>query len=158
MITGGSEQSLGAEIALTLAKLANPFRIVLAGRSQDRVQPVIDQIKKINASVKTDWVYLDLCSNKSVRKGSKEISSLVDTIDVLINGAGIGATRKYQLTVDGVEKQFAANHLGHFLLTNLLLPTLVKAKGRVVNVTSMAYTVGDFDAKDPFFQVRPRSV
>lgn len=158
MITGGSDQSLGAAIALTLAKLANPHHIVLAGRSRARVQPVVDQIKEINASVKAEWMHLDLCSNESVEQSSKEISSTVKIIDILVNSAGIGATREHQLTVDGVEKQFAANHLGHFLLTNLLLPKLVKAKGRVVNVTSMAYTVGEFDGQDPFFQVQPRPV
>ena len=141
MITGGSKQSLGAAIALTLAKLANPHHIVLAGRSRERVQPVVDQIKEINASVRADWVHLDLCDNESVQQSSKEISSIVKSIDILVNSAGIGATREHQLTVNGVEKQFAANHLGHFLLTNVLLAKLVKAQGRIVNVTSMAYTV-----------------
>jgi NAD(P)-dependent dehydrogenase (short-subunit alcohol dehydrogenase family) len=83
------------------------------------------------------WLTLrrrDLQDLSSVR----QFADGVDKIDVLINNAGIMATL-YSLTVDGFESQIGTNHLGHFALTNLLLPKLTD---RVVTVSSMAHWAG----------------
>ena len=63
------------------------------------------------------------------------------------------AVKDYTKTKDGFELQFAANHLGHFLLTNLLVPTIVAAHGRIINVTSFGYMSGGVHFDDPGFKV-----
>ncbi len=64
---------------------------------------------------------------------------------MLINNAGIMGIAEYTLTADGVESQFGVNHIGHFLLTNLLLPKIV---GRVVNVSSSGHMLGEVRFED----------
>ncbi|OAG15398.1 hypothetical protein CC77DRAFT_1013333 [Alternaria alternata] len=83
-------------------------------------------------------------------------SSLVPKIDVLLNNAGIMGT-KLARTPEGVESQFAANHIGHFLLTNLLVPQLEQAEGnaRVVNVSSKLYQFSPVNFLDPQFTSTP---
>lgn len=111
-----------------------------------KIQPVIDRIAKYNATIKTTFVPTDLSDNSSIRAAAKQIASEVDSIDILINSAGIMALADYQLSKDGFELQLAASHIGHFLLTGLLLPQLEASKtgARVISLTSTAYEVGDF--------------
>jgi NAD(P)-dependent dehydrogenase (short-subunit alcohol dehydrogenase family) len=153
VITGPSESSLGAEAAITLAA-AKPKHIVLAGRTKSKIDPVIGAIKEIDSSIEVSFVTLDLLSNASVREAASNIKELVPHIDVLINSAGVMARKHYETSADGVEKQFAANHLGHFLLTNLILDKIVPVKGTIVNVTSMAYFIAEVNTEDPNFEVR----
>ena len=102
MITGPSPGGIGAETALSLAK-ANPAQLILAGRSQQKIQPLIDQIKEGNPDVKTSFVQLDLGSLKSVRKsiGAVEYALGGGKIDVAILNAAVMAC-PYGLTEDGV--------------------------------------------------------
>jgi NAD(P)-dependent dehydrogenase (short-subunit alcohol dehydrogenase family) len=105
---------------------------------------VIEEINKINPAVKVEFVELDLLSNTSVKKAVERIKSIADHIDFLINNAGVMATRIFQKSEDGVESQFAANYLGHFLLTNLLLKEgLIKSGDVIVNVGSLGYQMWD---------------
>lgn len=98
---------------------------------------------------------LDLASNDSVRRVTEQIRGITSRIDILINNAGVMATRSFQLSVDGVESQFASNYLGHFLLTNLLLQErLLDTGGTVVNVGSLGYQMADINFDDINFQVR----
>jgi NAD(P)-dependent dehydrogenase (short-subunit alcohol dehydrogenase family) len=92
---------------------------------------------------------LDLQDLSSVR----DFADGVDTVDVLVNNAGIMAT-KYALTADGFEGQIGTNHLGHFALTNLLLPKLTD---RVVTVSSLLHMIGYIRLKDLNWQSRPYS-
>lgn len=93
-----------------------------------------------NTVVKT--VVLDLNSQSSVRAAARVISALTDHLDLLINNAGVQSYHR-SFSPDGIESTFATNHLGHFLLTNLLLPQLLQAAdrggARVVNVASRAH-------------------
>ena len=78
----------------------------------------------------------------SVRKFSKEVLKIVgDKIDILINNAGIMMIEE-TITVDGNEKQMQVNHIGHFLLTQLLMPNLIGGltPARIINVSSLAHT------------------
>ena len=85
---------------------------------------------------------MDLASLDSVRNFAKRINEKEDRIDLLINNAGIMACPKWK-TKDGFEMQFGVNHLGHFLLTNLLLDKIKNTKSsRIVNVSSRAYMRG----------------
>jgi NAD(P)-dependent dehydrogenase (short-subunit alcohol dehydrogenase family) len=90
---------------------------------------------------------LDLQDLASVR----EFAAGVDGVDVLINNAGIMAV-PFALTVDGFESQIGTNHLGHFALTNLLLP---KVTDRVVTVASMMHVLGRINLKDLNWKSRP---
>ena len=63
------------------------------------------------------------------------------------------AVKEYTKTEDGFELQFAANHVGHFLLTNLLIDKIIAAKGRIINVSSFGYMSGGVNFDDPGFKV-----
>lgn len=137
VITGGSRGGLGAETAISLAT-ANPSRIILTGRNQGKVAPVIEQIKQLNSRITIQFVALELGDQQSVRKAAGEINASVSRIDILINNAATMAIEDYTKTVDGIESQFGSNHIGPFLLTNLIAYRLGE-DSRVVNVTSLAY-------------------
>lgn len=151
VLTGPSEKSLAAEAAYNFASAPQPpATIILLGRSLTKIQPVIDRIKQINSSIQVEFVSLDLSDNSSVRTAAKEIQSLVSKIDILINSAGIMALEEYTRSKDGFEMQLAACHIGHFLLTALVLPQLEAAGGgaRVITLTSMGYAASPFRFDD----------
>jgi NAD(P)-dependent dehydrogenase (short-subunit alcohol dehydrogenase family) len=84
-------------------------------------------------------VLLDLMSQESVRTAATDISRLTDRLDLIINNAGLMVLQR-QWTKEGIEGQFGANHVGHFLLTNLLMPLLLaSSSARVINLTSMGH-------------------
>ncbi|KAH8807624.1 hypothetical protein F5884DRAFT_344288 [Xylogone sp. PMI_703] len=150
VITGPSKGGIGAETAISLAR-GNPKHLILAGRSLDRISPVIEDIKRINSDIEITYIEVDLGSLSSVRRAAEAINKTTDKIDILINNAAIMAC-PYAKTEDGYESQFATNHLGHFLLTALLKEKLLAAEGaRVVNLTSNAGFHGGFDFKDVNF-------
>ncbi|KAJ4289877.1 hypothetical protein N0V90_011210 [Kalmusia sp. IMI 367209] len=150
VITGPSAGGLGAELLVTLAK-AKSAHFVLAGRNEAKINPVIEQIRELNPNIRTTFVALNLLDIASVRKAAAEIDALVDSIDVLINNAGVAAKRDFSLSNDGVEAHLAANYLGHFLLTNLLAAKIIASHGIVLNVASMAYTLAEASTDDPNF-------
>jgi NAD(P)-dependent dehydrogenase (short-subunit alcohol dehydrogenase family) len=112
---------------------------------------VIDNIKAISSSTAVHFVHVDLSLQTSVRKAAAEILALNMKVDVMLNNAGIMALHTFQKSADGIEMQFATNHVGHFLLTCLLLPILVKG-GRVVNVSSAGHALGDVRFNDVTFE------
>ncbi|RDW91563.1 hypothetical protein BP5796_02728 [Coleophoma crateriformis] len=100
---------------------------------------------------KEDYVVtLDLASFDSIRHAAAEINARVAKLDVLINNAGIMGLEKYTLTRDGLEAQFGANHIGHFLFTNLIMPKIIAAGpgARVVNLSSNGHWLGDWRGED----------
>ncbi|KAK7992924.1 NAD(P)-binding protein [Apiospora saccharicola] len=152
VITGPSQGGIGASAAIHLAK-AKPARIILAGRSISKIQPVIDEIKGTSPSVSVDFVSLDLLDRDSVRQAAQDIKHLTAGLDGLINNAGVMAVENFVTAKSGVESQLEANHVGHFLLTSLLIPELKEAKGVVVNVSSGGYMYGaNWDLEDTDFQ------
>lgn len=102
--------------------------IVLLGRDIEKIQPVIDKVQEIDTGVVTKFVPVHLDSLRSVRHSAQQIldDDSIPKIDTLINNAGIMAC-PYSKTEDGIERQFATNRVGHFLLTNLLMPKLLAA-------------------------------
>ena len=152
VVTGPSEGGIGAELIVTLAS-ASPHRLILAGRNKAKVAPVIQRVEAINKSIDVIFLQVDLSDNASVREAAEKLTNSVDKVDVLINNAGIAGKRTYEESKDGVESHFAANHLGHFLFTNLVLEKVLAAKGVVINVTSMAYALAEVDADDVNFDV-----
>ncbi|KAH8692338.1 hypothetical protein BGW36DRAFT_387423 [Talaromyces proteolyticus] len=148
VITGGSQPSIGSSLATSLAK-ASPAHILIASRTAAKVEPVLAAIREIDSSVKATFVQVDLSNYASVRKAAGEIlNATASKIDVLINSAGNMAIKEYTLDAQGIEIQLSANHLGHFLLTNLLVPALSAAAAsdkskrgaRVVNLSSNLWT------------------
>ncbi|MCL1913571.1 MAG: SDR family NAD(P)-dependent oxidoreductase [Eubacteriaceae bacterium] len=131
----GANQGLGFECAKTLAKESKSNQIVMACRSLERAQEARKQIISETGNENIDIVELDLSSLESVRKGVAQIiqEGLVP-IDVLVLNAGIGG-RHSGISPDGFELIFATNHLGHFLLTLLLLPHITDP-GRILTVSS----------------------
>ncbi|KAL8409675.1 hypothetical protein RB594_007937 [Gaeumannomyces avenae] len=150
LITGPTPGGIGAETAISLAHAA-PALIVLLGRSREKAEPVLEAIRAVDAAVPTKFVELDLCSLASVRAAAAAVLAdpAVPHIDALINNAGVMAC-PFGLSADGIEIQLAAGHVGHFLLTNLLVPKLLQG-ARVVNVSSAGHTLSHVRFDDPNF-------
>ncbi|KAK3688393.1 hypothetical protein B0T22DRAFT_152309 [Podospora appendiculata] len=151
LITGPSEGGIGAETAISLA-CGNPSSLILVGRSVERIRPTIDAIRNINAAIQVKLVVADLASMASVREAAQKIldDASIPHIDVQINNAAIMAC-PYSLTKDGFELQLAAGHLGHFVLTNHILPKLSKPGARIINVSSMGNLASGIRWDDPNF-------
>jgi NAD(P)-dependent dehydrogenase (short-subunit alcohol dehydrogenase family) len=152
IITGPSSSSLGSATVTALAGSSQPpAQLIFAGRSFEKISPVIENVKSLNPSIKTTFVKLELDSLSSVRTAAKEVLSSVEKIDILINNAGVMFTPTYTTTEAGVEMQFGVNHLGHWLLTVLLLRSPIGKGMSVVNVSSLAYEMAEFG--DPNWDV-----
>jgi NAD(P)-dependent dehydrogenase (short-subunit alcohol dehydrogenase family) len=153
LITGPSKDSIGAETAVTLAH-GSPASYLLLGRALNRIQPVIEEIKKIDPSIIVKFYQVDLESLASVRSVAQTIldDSSISKIDVMVNNAGIMAS-PYEKTKDGLEMQFGVNHISHFLLTNLLMPKILAAGpgARIVNISSYGNIMSDIRYDDPGF-------
>ncbi|KAG9256215.1 uncharacterized protein F5Z01DRAFT_734910 [Emericellopsis atlantica] len=138
LTTGVTPESIGARYTEALASHA-PKLLILAGRSLSKLHKQVEILTQANPDVKTRLLQVDLASIDSVTKAAAEVNSWTDvpTIDIVLNCAGIMAV-PYALSVDGIEMQLAANHIGHFLLTNSIVPKLLAAKvtPRVINVSS----------------------
>jgi NAD(P)-dependent dehydrogenase (short-subunit alcohol dehydrogenase family) len=156
LITGPSKNSLAAEMALTLSTDASPAMILLLGRSRDRIAPVLESISAANSTVKAVFIECDLTRFDSVRAAVTTIKGLTDKIHVIINSAATMANPEYSQSVEGVETQFVAGYLGHFLLTCSLIDLIVAAGdgARIVNLASMGYVNSDIRYEDVNFQVR----
>ena len=146
LITGVNSKGLGAATARALAR-ENPQLLILAGRTQEKIQVVMEEILMINPLVETRFLKLDLSSQAAVRKAAVEVNAYPEKIDILINNAAIMALSTRHLSVDGTELQFATNYVGLFLFTNLIMPKLLAAASsnpdsgatRVINVSSFAH-------------------
>ncbi|CAN8097093.1 unnamed protein product [Discula destructiva] len=167
LVTGPSPGSIGEATVLALAR-DSPALLLLASRSQAKLDAVAASCREILAAtdasnqepgkgkppstgVKT--VVLDLLSLDSVRSAAAEITRLTDHLDILINNAGI-STNKLRYSAVEIESQFATNHLGHFLLTSLLLPLMLHASpgARIVNVSSRAHRLSPVRFSDINFE------
>ena len=137
VITGPSAGSLGAQTAIFIAQ-GKPASILLLGRTESKTTSVIEEMKNISPATKVQFIEIDLTRFGSIKSAAAKINQSVDKIDVLINNAGIMGTKEYTLTPEGLESQFGTNHIGHFLLTNLLMPKIEAAGkvARIVNISS----------------------
>ncbi|XP_035529225.1 dehydrogenase/reductase SDR family member 13-like [Morone saxatilis] len=137
----GANTGIGKTTAMDLARRG--ARVVLACRDRRRAEATVQEIIQETGNNQVIFMQLDLASLQSVRSFAENFLRSESRLDLLINNAGLLNGGK---TKDGFGMIFGVNHLGHFLLTMLLLDRL-KASGssRVVNVASKAYTMGKVD-------------
>ena len=145
-VVTGANSGIGFEACRALA--AKGATVVLACRSQEKGRAAVDAIRAQTPGAKLWLERLDLGDLDSVRALASKVLRDHVRLDVLINNAGIMAIPRLT-TKDGFETQIGTNHLGHFALTGLLIGRLVEsAPSRVVTVSSMAHTMGEFRALD----------
>jgi NAD(P)-dependent dehydrogenase (short-subunit alcohol dehydrogenase family) len=150
LITGAT-RGIGRAAAVELAKQGHD--LVLIGRDPARAQDMVEALKGANEKVRVEVMMCDLSSQADIRRLAGEIKQQHPAIDVLINNAG-GMFVKRQLTVDKLEWTFAVNHLGYFLLTNLLADVITQ---RVVSTSSGAHMNAKLDFDDLQFEKRSYS-
>jgi len=139
-VVTGANGGLGLETARALA--AAGADVVMAARNQERAAEAMARIRGSVPEARLTLVSLDLGSLESVREAAEQILAAHETIDLLINNAGVMGIPERR-TADGFEMQLGVDHLGHFALTARLLPALLKATAaRVVTVTSSAHHMG----------------
>lgn len=139
LITGGNT-GIGKATAIALAKAGN--KIIIACRNEVKAENAIAEIKATTKNEEIYSVFCDLASFESIKKCAASYRTQFGKLDILINNAGL-ITDKLQLTQDGFELQIGVNHLGHFLLTTLLIDLLEEsAEPRIVNVSSKAHQRG----------------
>jgi len=132
----GANSGIGRAFVLAIA--ARGCSVVLATRSEERTRPVLQEIQSRYPQARAQWVHVDVSDLTSVRRAAEGFLATGQPIDVLVNNAGIAGTKR--LSKDGFDLTYATNHIGPFLLTNLLLPRLRESpQGRVVNVASAAH-------------------
>lgn len=143
-IVTGASNGIGAETARVLA--LRGVHVVMAVRNTNAGRTVKEAILRQIPEAKIDVMELDLSSIASVRNFASEYISLGLPLNILINNAGVFKW-KSMLSKDNIELNFATNHLGHFLLTNLLLETMKNTvresnkEGRIINVSSTAHSL-----------------
>eukprot|EP00798_Chlamydomonas_sp_ICE-L_P023592 gene23592-9120_t len=136
VLTGGSIGSVGFHCAKLMVEQGH--RVVVASRDVGRGQAAVKELNKSStaAGAQANFVQMDLASLSSVRRAAKELLDTYPKIDVLVCNAGI-VPAKIEAAEDGWENTLTTNHLGHFLLTHMLLPALKRAdSARVVVVAS----------------------
>jgi NAD(P)-dependent dehydrogenase (short-subunit alcohol dehydrogenase family) len=144
-VVTGANRGIGRATAQGLAHLG--ASMVLVCRRQEDGERVSREIAA-GGKASPDVVAADLSSQTSIRNAVSEIQARYPRLHVLINNAGI-IPRRREVTIDGLEMQFAVNHLAYFLLSNLLLPQLrAGAPSRIVNVSSGAHSQASLDFAD----------
>jgi NAD(P)-dependent dehydrogenase (short-subunit alcohol dehydrogenase family) len=149
----GVSAGLGVETARSLA--AHGAHIVGAARDLKKAEAATAQVRK-DAEANGgsfDLVALDLASLKSVRACAEGLLKKGEPFDVVIANAGVMAT-PFGYTLDGFETQFGTNHLGHFLFVNRIAP-LIRAGGRLINLSSAGHRISNVDLQDPNFERTP---
>ncbi len=150
----GTTHGIGLITARELA--AAGFRVLMGCRNMQRGMLVRDHLIRSTGNAEVEVIGLDLGANRSVRECAAEVQERTDRLAVLVNNAGMMSTTR-ELSEDGIELTFAVNHLGPFLLTELLLDLLrASAPARIVNVASRAHLRGSLDLDRPLSEGRYR--
>ncbi|XP_078593080.1 retinol dehydrogenase 13-like [Branchiostoma floridae x Branchiostoma japonicum] len=146
VVITGANTGIGKETARDIAKRG--ARVILACRDLTKAEAAAAEIRQDTGNGNVVVEKLNLASLDSVREFAAKVNAGESRLDILINNAGIMTCPQWK-TEDGFEMQFGTNHLGHFLLTNLLLDKLKKsAPSRVVNVSSSAHAGGHIHFDD----------
>jgi NAD(P)-dependent dehydrogenase (short-subunit alcohol dehydrogenase family) len=143
-ITGGNS-GIGLEAARILC--GKGAAVVIGARSLDRARQAISQLQDDQPGATIRAVQLDLTDPASIAAAAEEVIASCPQLDALINNAGVMQTPERR-TAEGFELQLATNHLGHFRLSAQLYPHLVRSKGRIVVVSSVAHRFGKMNFDD----------
>lgn len=145
-IITGANSGIGKETAIDLAQRGG--KVYIACRDVKRGEDALKEIKELSGSSNVHFLQLDLASLESIRNFSAKFHELEHQLHILINNAGVMACPK-ALTRDGFEMQIGTNHMGHFLLTNLLLDLLKQSSpSRIVILSSMFHWYGRINKED----------
>ncbi|MFF1696186.1 oxidoreductase [Streptomyces sp. NPDC058257] len=147
-VVTGANSGIGYVTARELAR--HGARVVLACRSEERGARALERLRSEVPSADAEFRRLDLGDLESVRKFAQSYDRDDEGggLDLLVNNAGVMAL-PYRRTADGFETQFGVNHLGHFALTGLLLPRLLRTPGaRIVTVSSAFHILSNIDMND----------
>ena len=152
-VVTGANGGLGLETARALA--GKGAHVVMTARNQEKAAQAVEDIRATLPDASLELVSLDLGSQASVREAAGTILAAHDKIDLLVNNAGVMGIPE-QRTVDGFEMQLGVDHLGHWSLTALLMPAILRAAApRIVTVTSTAHHMGRaVDPENPHLQGR----
>jgi NAD(P)-dependent dehydrogenase (short-subunit alcohol dehydrogenase family) len=158
VLVGVGPGSLGQSMATAFAK-HSPEMIILASRTASKLEAIAQELHTIDTELQIKQVVVDLASQSSVHKAAEAIEGLTSHVDILINNAAV-TPPEHRTTPEGVELQFATNFLGPFLLTNLLMPLLIKsAEGssdgstRIISVSSKGHVLGPIRFSDVNFRM-----
>ncbi|KAK6479225.1 retinol dehydrogenase 12-like [Huso huso] len=136
----GANTGIGKETARDLARRG--ARVIIACRDLSKGEAAASQIRAETGSEQVLVRRLDLADNRSIKQFAEDFLKEENRLHILINNAGVMMC-PYSHTVDGFEMQFGVNHLGHFLLTHLLLDLLKQsAPARIINVSSLGHNFG----------------
>jgi NAD(P)-dependent dehydrogenase (short-subunit alcohol dehydrogenase family) len=153
-IVTGASVGLGKITARELAKMG--ARVAIVCRDEARGKAALAEIKSSSGSEAIDLFLADLSLPAQIRTLAADLLAKYPKIHVLVNNAGLILSER-ELTSDGLEKTFATNHIGYFLLTHLLLERLKQsAPARIVSVSSGAHQMGDLDFDDLHSEKRYR--
>lgn len=145
----GATSGIGQETARALAQQG--MTVVIVGRNEQKSAGTVVAIKAATGNPNVSYLLADFADQAAIRRLAAEFKERYDRLDVLINNAG-GFYAKRQENAAGHELTFAVNHLGYFLLTNLLLDRLqASAPARIINVSSDAHQWGKIDFSDLHF-------
>jgi len=152
LVTGGSG-GLGAETARALA--SKGARVVITARDVAKGEEIAGGIRKSTGNDGIEVEALELGSLASIRTFAERFLARHDALQILVNNAGVMAC-PFERTADGFELQFGTNHLGHFLMTGLIAPALLRgAPARVVSVSSRGHQMSPVVFDDIEFERRP---
>ena len=145
LITGGTS-GIGEAAATALAAMG--AEVVVTGRSRERGEAAVEEIRRASGNEGVSLMLADLTVQAEVRKLAEEFGRSHEHLDVLVNNAGAVFSKRGE-TADGIERTFALNHLAPFLLTNLLLDLLKEsAPSRIITVSSEARRRAEIDFND----------
>lgn len=142
LLVTGSTSGIGWETLKSIYPKAT--KVILPVRNLVKAKKMLNSAK---IDEKCQLYEMNLADLSSVKKAAEKILAAYPKIDVMINNAG-GMFPAGQITKDGFDQSFQVNHLGHFLLTKKLLPALLEAKGKVINVSSEAHRLGKVKKND----------
>ena len=149
VLVTGATSGIGLEAARSLAEQG--AKVVLVGRDAAKTARCLDDVRASAPGAEVSSLLCDFLRQAEVRRLADEVLRRYDRLDVLVNNAGT-VFKKRTLTEEGIEATFAVNHLGYFLLTQLLLERIVpSAPARIVNVASVGHRRGTMNFQDLFF-------
>jgi NAD(P)-dependent dehydrogenase (short-subunit alcohol dehydrogenase family) len=149
----GAASGIGIETARALAQAG--AETILAVRDSPKGESVADELRRATGNARILALPLDLSAFASIRQLARAVAGRLGKLDILVNNAGVMAA-PFEHTAEGFELQFGTNHVGHFLLTTLLVPLLSAAgRARVVSVSSSAHRFSDVVWDDIGFEHRP---